>query len=146
MIPPGVSRAVLFRGSTVAKSKAVAAPAKAGEVLLVHWHEEEAATIAKELKAAGVKKVRLGVPKKMSELRALAPKAILVSLRRLPSHGREVVDALWSTKWGREIPVVFFDGEPGKVEKLKEKFPAARFVTFEDVSKVLPPSRKPSVR
>jgi len=118
----------------MAKSKAAAAPAKTGEVLLVHWHDKEAAAITKELKAAGVRKVRVGVPEKMSELRALAPRAIVVSLRRLPSHGREVVDAVWSTKWGREIPVVFFDGEPQKVEQLKVKFPAARFVAFEEVA------------
>jgi hypothetical protein len=117
----------------VAKSKKAPAPVKTGGVLLIHWHEDEAAAIAKKLKAAGVKKVQVGVPEKMSELRALAPKAIVVSLRRLPSHGREVIDAVWSTKWGREIPVVFFDGEPEKVEKLKEKFPAARFVAFGQV-------------
>jgi hypothetical protein len=37
------------------------------------------------------------------------------------------------TKWGREIPVVFFDGDPEKVATLKDQFPAAKFVAFEDV-------------
>ena len=93
----------------------------------------DAIRILQATKAAGVKKVRVGLPAKMSEVRALAPTAIAVSLRRLPSHGREVIDAVWSTKWGRGIPVVFFDGESEKVEKLKERFPAAKFCTFDEV-------------
>src|SRR5262249_48319072 len=111
-----------------------------GPVVLVHWHEEEAATIAKGLKTAGVTNVRVGLPEKMSEVRALNPVAVVVSLRPLPSHRRGGVGAPRSTKWGREIPVVFFDGEPEKVAKLKEQFPAATFAAFADVPKVLPPS------
>jgi hypothetical protein len=119
------------------KTKVEPTPSDRGVVILVHWHDDEAVAIAKELDAAGVANVRLGMPAKMSELRVLAPKAIVVSLRRLPSHGREVVDAVWSTKWGREIPVVFFDGEPEKVAKLKGQFPAATFCAFDEVVSML---------
>ena len=31
-------------------------------------------------------------------------------------HGREVADALRSTKWGRAIPLIFLDGESVKVD------------------------------
>src|SRR5689334_6228751 len=119
----------------MSKSKPVSftgAP-KPGPVVLVHWHDDEAKALAKDLEAVGVKDVHVGLPEKMSEVRALNPKAVVVSLRRLPSHGREVVDALWSTKWGREIPVVFFDGDADKVAKLREQFPAAKFVAFGQV-------------
>lgn len=111
---------------------------KTGDVILVHWHDEEAATLARELTGAGVKAVRVGLPAKLSEVRTLAPRAVVVSLRRLPSHGREVVDALWSTKWGREIPVVFFDGEPEKAAKLMDQFPDATFCTFDEVPERIP--------
>jgi hypothetical protein len=76
----------------------------------------------------------------MSELRevkANPPTAVVISLRRLPSHGREVADVLWYTKWGRAIPIVFFDGQPDKVEATRAKFPAARFVDWAELPALL---------
>jgi hypothetical protein len=49
-----------------------------------------------------------------------------------------VADALWYSKWGRAIPIVFFDGAPDKVEATRKKFPAAQFATWEELPTLLP--------
>jgi hypothetical protein len=106
-----------------------------GELVLVHWQEDEAEAMARPLRAAGWR-VKLGLVA-LKELKADPPVAVLISLRRLPSHGREVADALWFTKWGRAIPIVFLDGEPAKVEATRKRFPKARFTARDGLGPVL---------
>lgn len=106
-----------------------------GYLVLVHWDEEEAKELAAPLRADGWL-VKLG-NFKLKDLKVNPPVALLISLRRLPSHGREVADALWYTKLGRAIPIIFFDGETDKVEATKSKFPDAQFVTWIEVPAVL---------
>lgn len=106
-----------------------------GEIVLIHWDDVEAKDLARSLRASGWR-AKLW-PVAMQDLKARPPKALVISLRRLPSHGREVADALWYTKWGRAIPILFFDGEPDKVEATRAKFPAARFAAFEEIPALL---------
>lgn len=107
-----------------------------GYLVLVHWEDEEAKELAAPLQADGWL-VRLG-SFELKDLKANPPMAVLISLRRLPSHGREVADALWYAKWGRAIPIIFFDGEPDKVEATRKKFPAAQFAAWEELPTLLP--------
>jgi len=100
-------------------------------VVLVHWNDAEGVEMARSLEAAGWP-VRVG-PFELKHLRAEPPLAVVISLRRLPSHGREVADALWFTKWGRAIPIVFVDGATDKVEATRAKFPAARYCVWEQL-------------
>jgi hypothetical protein len=72
-----------------------------GELALVHWDAVEAAEFAAELSDAGWR-VKTGLGE-LKAVKANPPVAVVISLRRLPSHGREVADALWYTKWGRAI-------------------------------------------
>lgn len=109
--------------------------ASLGELVLVHWDSAEAEEMASSLRKAGWR-VRIGSAE-LKELKANPPVAVTISLRRLPSHGREVADAIWYTKWGRAIPIVFFDGAPDKVAATREKFPAARFTSWEELPVVL---------
>ena len=106
-----------------------------GDLVLVHWDADEAEELAAPLRAEGWR-VRVG-NFELKELKAKPPVAVMISLRRLPSHGREVADALWYTKWGRAIPIVFFDGAPDKVEATRKKFPAAQFITWEELPPLL---------
>jgi hypothetical protein len=108
---------------------------KHGEVILVHWDAEEAEALTAELRKAAWK-VRLGMPE-LREVKADPPTAVVISLRRLPSHGREVADALWYTKWGRGIPIVFVDGQADKVKAIRAKFPDARFVVWPELTTAL---------
>lgn len=106
-----------------------------GRVVLVHWEAAEAEELAAPLRAAGWQ-VETGAFE-LKHLKADPPEAIVISLRRLPSHGREVADAIWSTKWGRAIPIIFFDGAPEKVEATRRKFPQAGFTTWEKLPSAL---------
>jgi hypothetical protein len=107
-----------------------------GYVVLVHWDADEAKELAAPLEADGWH-VQLG-NFELRQLKAHPPVAVLISLRRLPSHGREIADALWHTRWGRAIPVVFFDGAPDKVEATRKRFPGARFASWLELPKLLP--------
>jgi hypothetical protein len=105
-------------------------------LVLVHWNEAEAKDLAKELSTAGwTVMVEHGTGTvKMKDLKTQPPHAVVISLRRLPSHGREWADALWYTKWGRQIPLVFVDGDEEKTDKLREKFLAARFIAWKSLA------------
>jgi hypothetical protein len=111
-----------------------------GDLVLVHWDAAEAQALAAPLQEAGWR-VRTG-SFELKELKANPPAAVVISLRRLPSHGREVADALWFTQWGRAIPIVFFDGAPDKVEATRKKFPAAQYTTWEELPGLLLQSGK----
>ena len=112
-----------------------------GQVMLVHWESTEAEQLAVSLRAVGWQ-VKVG-NFELKDLKANPPVAVLISLRRLPSHGREVADAIWYTKWGREIPIVFFDGAQDKIEATRTRFPAAKFTTWDELPDLLQQLREP---
>lgn len=109
--------------------------AKLGALALVHWDAAEAGELAGSLRSAGWR-VNLGLGE-WSAVKAKPPLAVLISLRRLPSHGREVADALWYTQWGRAIPIVFFDGQADKVEATRTRFPEAKFAKWAELPALL---------
>jgi DNA-binding response OmpR family regulator len=114
-------------------------PNKDEHLYLVHWNETEAQELAATLQEKGwiVTIHHSSSQFKMGELSRNPPKAVLISLRRLPSHGREIADALWSSKWGKEIPIIFFDGKPENLDALREKFAEAVFTTWSDLFTIL---------
>ncbi len=108
-----------------------------GTVLLVHWDDLEAREIAAALAEHGWKVALWRPTMKLAEIKGNPPTAVVISLRRLPSHGREVADALWSSKGGRMIPIVFLDGAPSKVAAIRERFPTAHYAAWESLPDVL---------
>ena len=114
----------------------------AKQILFVHWNQEEAERLAIPLRESGWE-VRFW-PAEFKDLKANPPSAILISLQRLPSHGRQVADAIWQSKWGRSIPLLFIDGAPDKVDAARKKFPQARFVAWADVAGALASLSKPA--
>lgn len=110
---------------------------KPDSVLLVHWDDTEARKLAAALREHGWKVALWKPTLKMSDIKKHPPTAVVISLRRLPSHGREVADALWYSKWGRMIPIVFFDGVPDKVSAIRKRFPAAHYTAWESLPDVL---------
>jgi hypothetical protein len=71
-------------------------------------------------------------------LRASIPDAFVIDLSRLPSHGREVGMWLRSTKSTRHVPIVFVDGDPAKVAKLKQLLPDATYTSWSRLATTLP--------
>lgn len=109
-------------------------------LILVHWHIDEWEELAAPLRRAGWTVVSLDGARglKRADPAGSRPAAVVISLRRLPSHGREVADAIWYPKWAREaIRIVFVDGDAEAVAKTKHRFPTAAFCADADLPRVL---------
>jgi hypothetical protein len=93
----------------------------------LHWDEDEAQERAQPLVAAGHKvhvHWRKDDPPKLPNP---LPEISIISLDRLPSHGRAVAEWLWEAKSRRHIPIIFEGGTPGKVATTRSRFPKAHF-------------------
>jgi hypothetical protein len=76
----------------------------AGHTVHVHWSKEDPPKLTNAL-----------------------PEIAIISLDRLPSHGRAVAEWLWEAKSRRHIPIIFEGGTPGKVATTRSRFPKAHF-------------------
>lgn len=96
-------------------------------VRLFHWRSEEAKPLIAMLRAAGYTVDYPGDKMNGSfrTMRLTQPVAALIDLTRMPSHGRYVAAAIRGVKAIRHIPIVFLDGEPEKVERIRKDFPDA---------------------
>ena len=63
-------------------------------------------------------------------LRRGVPDAYVIDLTRLPSAGRSIGMWLRTNKSTQHIPLVFVDGDPEKVKKVRELLPDATFTTW----------------
>jgi hypothetical protein len=61
------------------------------------------------------------------------PDAFVVDLSRLPSHGRRVAVYLRERPATRSLPLLFVEGAPEVVAKLREEFPHADFASWRGV-------------
>lgn len=96
-------------------------------VRLVHWKADEAVKLRDALRAAGF---AVDYDEKLSSagFRAISqspPDAFVISLSRLPSHGREVAIFFRGRKATRHVPIVFIDGESEKVAAIRKVIPDA---------------------
>jgi DNA-binding response OmpR family regulator len=85
-------------------------------IFVVSWHAAEAEAIAHDLRAAGyaVATETEDGGRAFAAIRAEPPAAVIVDLRRRPSHGRAVIESLQETAGTRALPVLVLD-EPGDV-------------------------------
>ena len=106
------------------------------EVVYIHWNEEEAAARADSLRGAGFPvrhhSARGGLP-----LGDALPVALVISLDRLPSHGREIARWFWQAKKRQSIPLIFENGDADKLAPLQKQFPRATFCSASDLPAVL---------
>lgn len=100
-------------------------------VRLIHWKAEEAEERIARLRAAGYE-VDYGEtnPDLLRDWRNNPPAAFVIDLSRMHSHGRDVAMTLRTHKNTRNIPLVFVEGEPEKVERLKTQLPDAVYTTW----------------
>ncbi len=103
-------------------------------VLLIHWHDAEAAERAARLTAMGHAVDVHWQKDAGGELtRALAagpPDAVVIDLARLPSHGRAIATWLRQRKALRSVPLVFVPGDTSKTERLRAAFPDATYAPW----------------
>jgi len=121
-------------------------------VRLIHWNTAEAREKADHLCSAGYAVENDQFTPSMLREREDPPDVVVIDLSRLPSQGRDVAMALRSYKSTRTIPLVFVDGEPEKVERIKAQIPDAHYTNWnriieklEDVIKH-PPEEAPQAR
>lgn len=109
------------------------------KVKLVHWKVQEIEEREDMLKSAGYQ-VDSDLEGGAGVINALAsdpPAAIVIDLSRLPSQGRDFALMIRQRKGTRHIPLVFVDGDPGKVDKIKELLPDACYTTWRHISETL---------
>jgi hypothetical protein len=91
----------------------------------LHWNEKELKERIKPLKELKLKITSHSSTEEVVKFGEPLPDIFVISLDRLPSHGRQYVEWLWEAKKRQHIPVIFVDGQPEKVEATKAKFPKA---------------------
>src|SRR5436190_2193733 len=99
----------------------MAKSAHVGRVCLIHWNEAEAEPRVERLRAAGFDAMRIAItgPGASGIIRKQQPSALVIDLSRLPSHGREIGLHLRRQKTTRHVPLVFVEGEPEKVARIR---------------------------
>ena len=103
----------------------------------IHFNEAELKDRLQELTGTGLQLSGHWSTENVAKFGDRLPDIFVVSLDRLPSHGRQYVDWLWQAKKRRHILVIFVDGKPDKVEAAKEKFPAAVYCTRKELPAVV---------
>ena len=106
-------------------------------ILYVHWNEGEALERIAPMTDAGHEVRAHWSTDSSPSLKGELPDAVVISLDRLPSHGRAVAGWFWEAKSRRHIPIVFVGGKPDKVAVAREKFPDARFCETGQVVEML---------
>jgi hypothetical protein len=109
-------------------------------IRLIHWNGPEGRERRLHLASLGHEALYddLDGPALGRRLRADAADAFVIDLSRLPSHGREVAMSLRTLKSTRSIPIVFVDGDPQKVARLKALLPDATYTTWGRLKTALP--------
>jgi hypothetical protein len=103
------------------------------DVFYLNFNEQEASETVRTLEAAG-HTVRLHWDtQSTAKFDGWLPQAAVISLERLPSHGRAYAEWLWEPKYRRTIPILFVGGRPDKVEATRQKFPAAIYCSHDEM-------------
>ena len=96
-------------------------------IFYVHWNEGEALERIAPMTEAGHDVRAHWSTESSPSLKGELPDAVVISLDRLPSHGRAVAEWFREAKSRRHIPIVFEGGKPDKVAVGRERSPDAGF-------------------
>ncbi|UCD37647.1 MAG: DUF3052 family protein [Fidelibacterota bacterium] len=103
-------------------------------VRLIHWNPAEARKWAQSLWMMGYRVDCEAMDQ--ASLRAIKddpPDVVVIDLSRLPAQGRDLGLTLRKAKATRQVPLVFVDGEPGKVDRIKELLPDATYTMWDHI-------------
>ena len=107
------------------------------KIFYTHWHEAEAAERIKPLLAAGYAVQAHWQTESGANLREPLPEVFVISLDRLPAHGRAIADWVAGAKKRQHLPLIFEGGQPDKVAATQAKFPQALYCVTGQVLDVL---------
>jgi CheY-like chemotaxis protein len=122
-------------------------------VILIHWNAAEMQERAARLRRAGYR-VDTYAKQGGLGLRTIGknpPDAFVIDLTRLPSHGRAVGSFLRQQKGTRFIPIVFVEGDPEKVARVRKELPDAVYTQWNRIRSAIKqaiknPPKDPVVR
>ena len=109
------------------------------KVRLIHWNQAESGERAERIRSAGYEVFYhpLEGADGLKQLRKDPPAVFVIDLSRLPAQGRDVAMVLRSYKATRTVPLVFVDGVPEKVERIKKVLPDAVYTTWDNIDSSL---------
>lgn len=121
-------------------------------IRLIHWNGPEGRERKLRLASLGhhVEFDEVEGPGVSKVLTRSLPEAYVIDLTRLPSGGRTIGMWLRTHKATRHIPIVFVDGDPEKVKKVRELLPDATYTTWPKLKTAIPkalakPAKNPVV-
>ena len=106
----------------------------ARRVCLVHWNAAESKQRAERLERAGYHVVT--VESNGAGFRSLIedpPEAMVIDMSRIPSHGRDVALMMRQRKSTRRLPLVFVDGDPEKMGRVRQLLPDAVYTSWASI-------------
>ena len=106
-------------------------------IFYVHWNEGEVLERIAPMTEAGHDVRAHWSTESSPSLKGEVPDALVISLDRLPSHGRAVAEWFREAKSRRHIPIVFEGGKPDKVAVTRGRFPGALFCEAGQVTHML---------
>ena len=116
-------------------------PYAQAELMDVYLYQRDPAAargLVEELSAYGYRVRHEPVnPASLRKLKDKPPAAVLIDLSRAPSTGRDVGIFIRHYRSTRYIPIVFFDGEPSKVAKIRGQLPDAVYTVRHRVMSAL---------
>lgn len=107
------------------------------KIFFIHFNEAELKEKIKPLKEFGYKVDYHFSTEITANLKDNLPDALVISLDRLPSHGKTYAEWLWEAKKRQHIPIVFCGGKPEKIIMIKEKLPKAIYCSNEKLLSTL---------
>ena len=108
-------------------------------VQLIHGNDGEALRCAKRLESAGHEVVCAAL-RGLELIRGASenpPEAFVIDLSRSFSYTRDMALALRQNRFTRSVPIVFVEGEPEKVVRLKSLLPDATYTSWSRVRSAL---------
>jgi len=108
-------------------------------VRFVHWNPIEAVRLAAALRSSG-REVDLAVPRgpeTLRELRKDPPAALVISLDRLPSQGRDFGVAVRRSAASRRVPIVFVGSSTERFDSVRRFLPDASFSSWAELAEVV---------
>jgi hypothetical protein len=108
-------------------------------IRLIHWDEEGSRLAVKRLGELGFR-VELYRPEGMEDVRALAdrlPAAVVIDLSSHPSRGRDMALAIRQRKATRRMPLLFVEGEPDRVARIRQILPDAHYASWARIGESL---------
>jgi CheY-like chemotaxis protein len=121
------------------------------KLFYIHWDKDEALAGARGLREAGhsVRYEAEDGQTAWKELKKHRPDALVVSLAKLPTHGRRVAAATMETKSLKTLPVIFVGGEDEMVAQTRKQFPEAVYCSWaqlrDRIQKVMNPPKPAGV-